>query len=91
MKPIRTTPTISKLSSDEIVTVVISWVSPRMRAPMTGPYQTFVPPIRGMAIALTAMNNENAEIGSTKVTTRMPMIANTPTTPTGTKFTFVRP
>ena len=65
MKNTKRTPTIRTLTSDEIVTVVISWIEPSSRAPTTGPYHVPVPPIIGMAMALTAMVRLKADSGST--------------------------
>ena len=65
MNTTSSTPTIRTLTSDEIVTVAISWIEPSRRAPTTGPYQVAVPPIIGMAIALTAITRLKADNGST--------------------------
>ena len=54
-----------RFTSDEIVTVAICWIEPSRRAPITGPYQVVVPPIIGIARALTAIVRLNAESGST--------------------------
>ena len=59
------TPTISTFISEEMVTVAISWIEPSSRAPTTGPYQVAVPPIIGIAIALTAITRLKADNGST--------------------------
>src|SRR5450759_4857241 len=47
-------PTISRFAADEMVTVAICWEIDRRTAPTSGPIQDVVPPITGMAIALTA-------------------------------------
>ena len=62
------TPTNSTLSSEDTVTVITCCTEPSSRAPITGPIQCAVPPIIGIAIALTATNRLKAEAGSTKVT-----------------------
>ena len=62
------TPTTSKFISDEIVTVIISCAPPTNNAPMMGPTQEAVPPIIGMAMALTAISRLKAETGSPEVT-----------------------
>ena len=64
-KPTSTTPTRNTLSSEEMVTEMISCAVPSSSAPTTGPYQNAVPPIIGMAMALTAIVSENADCGST--------------------------
>src|SRR6185312_9022331 len=48
------TPTSSRLSEEEIVTVAACWIVPRKIAPSSGPTQLVMPPISGMAIELTA-------------------------------------
>src|SRR5262245_11544417 len=53
-KPIRSRPTISRFTADEIVTVATCCSVPRRIAPIKGPAQDVVPPIMGMAIELTA-------------------------------------
>jgi hypothetical protein len=51
--PIRSKPTTSRLTSEEMVTVKICWAIPRRSAPSTGPNHAVVPPINGMAIEFT--------------------------------------
>src|SRR6185369_8262339 len=53
-KSTRTTPTIKRFSSDEIVTVAICCAVPSRTAPITGPSHVVVPPIIGIASAFTA-------------------------------------
>ena len=53
-KPTSSAPTSNRFTADEIVTVAICMSVPMRSAPITGPNQTAVPPISGMAIALTA-------------------------------------
>ncbi len=54
---------MSRLSSDEMVTVAhCCRVATRM-APISGPIQEVVPPIIGMAIELTAYSSAKAEAG----------------------------
>src|SRR5262245_16205457 len=53
-KSTSTTPTIKRLSSDEIVTVATCCAVPRRTAPITGPSHVVVPPIIGIASAFTA-------------------------------------
>ena len=53
-KPTSSTPTISRLSADEMVTVATCWMVPSKIAPITGPIQFAVPPISGMAMLFTA-------------------------------------
>ena len=48
------TPTISRLTTEEMVTVAICCSVPSRMAPISGPTQVVVPPIIGMAIELTA-------------------------------------
>src|SRR5262249_56545078 len=50
----RTTPTMKRFISDEIVTVASCWAVPSNTAPMTGPTQLVVPPIIGISRAFTA-------------------------------------
>ena len=45
---------MSRLSSEEIVTVATCWTVPRSRAPMRGPSQVVAPPIIGIAMEFTA-------------------------------------
>ena len=47
-------PTTRTFSSEETVTVTICCTDPSSTAPMTGPSQLAVPPMIGMASALTA-------------------------------------
>ena len=63
-KATSSTPTISRLTADEIVTVATCWIVPSRSAPISGPIQVPVPPIIGMAIELTAYSSPNAEDGS---------------------------
>src|SRR5690606_36972914 len=65
MNTTSTTPTINRLRAEEIVTVAICWNVPSSSAPMTGPSHVAVPPINGMAIALTAIDRLKAVGGST--------------------------
>ena len=48
------TPTSSRLTADEIVTVATCCRVPSRIEPTSGPTQVVVPPIIGMAIELTA-------------------------------------
>ena len=48
------TPTMSRLSSDEMFTVAHCCTEPSSRAPMRGPTQVVAPPIIGIAMELTA-------------------------------------
>src|SRR5262249_37012028 len=48
------TPTISRLAAEEMVTVAICCSEPSRIAPINGPTQEVVPPIIGMAMELTA-------------------------------------
>src|SRR5262245_58313810 len=52
--PTSRTPTINKLTADEMVTVAICCSEPSRIAPISGPNQLVVPPIIGMAMELTA-------------------------------------
>ena len=45
---------MSRLSSDEMVTVATCWTEPSSRAPMRGPAQVVAPPIIGIAMEFTA-------------------------------------
>ena len=47
------TPTRSRLTADEIVTVAICCSEPSRIVPINGPTQLVVPPINGMAIEFT--------------------------------------
>src|SRR5260221_2583186 len=58
------TPTTSTLISLEMVTVTICWMEPSRKAPITGPIQWPVPPIIGMASALTPQFRLKLEAGS---------------------------
>src|SRR5262245_22335747 len=60
----RSTPTISRLTADEMVTVAICCRLPSSTAPISGPIQLVVPPIIGMAIELTAYCKLKADDGS---------------------------
>ena len=53
-KPISSSPTISRLTAEEIVTVAICCSVPSSSAPTSGPTQLVAPPIIGMAMELTA-------------------------------------
>src|SRR6185437_5502807 len=53
-KATRSRPTISRDRAEEIVTVATCCKVPRRTAPIMGPNQLSVPPIRGMAMVLTA-------------------------------------
>src|SRR5262249_6005840 len=53
-KPTSRRPVISTLTADEMVTLIYCWSPPTSTAPTTGPIQLDVPPINGMAMALTA-------------------------------------
>ena len=59
------TPTSSTPSSDENVTVAHCCSVASRIAPISGPTQLVVPPIIGIAIALTAYSSPNAELGCT--------------------------
>src|ERR1700722_6729661 len=62
--PTRMTPTNSRLSADEMVTVAICCTVARNTAPSTAPIQLAVPPTSGMAMLLTASDRLKAEEGS---------------------------
>src|ERR1700674_4119013 len=47
-------PTISRFTADEMVTVATCWMVPSRMAPINGPIQLVVPPISGIAMLLTA-------------------------------------
>ena len=53
-KATSSTPTISRLTTEEMVTVAICCRVPSRMAPISGPTQLVVPPIIGMAMELTA-------------------------------------
>src|SRR6266702_4189791 len=53
-KPTSTTPTMSRLTADEMVTVATCWTVPSSSAPITGPIHVVVPPTSGMAMLFTA-------------------------------------
>src|SRR5262245_5080111 len=53
-KPTNRTPTIKRLTAEEMVTVAICCNDPSRIAPSNGPGQLVVPPIMGMAMELTA-------------------------------------
>ena len=53
-KTTSSTPTSSRLTADEIVTVAICCSEPSRMAPIIGPNHVVVPPIIGIAIELTA-------------------------------------
>ena len=53
-KATSSTPTISRLTAEEMVTVAICCSEPSRMAPISGPTQLVVPPIIGMAMELTA-------------------------------------
>src|SRR5262249_24603657 len=53
-KATSTTPTMSRLTADEMVTVATCWMVPSRIAPISGPIQVVVPPTSGMAMLLTA-------------------------------------
>ena len=53
-KATSSTPTISRFTAEEIVTVATCWIVPSRSAPTSGPIQLVVPPIIGMAMELTA-------------------------------------
>jgi len=57
------TPTRSRLTADEIVTVAICCKVPSSSDPTSGPTQLVVPPIIGMAMELTAYSSPNADEG----------------------------
>src|SRR5882757_1357398 len=57
------TPTISRFTADEIVTVATCCTIPSSSAPTSGPIQLPVPPIIGIAIELTAYCRSKAEEG----------------------------
>jgi hypothetical protein len=48
------TPTINRFQADDTVTCTSCCTLPSSTAPMSGPTQLIVPPIKGMAILLTA-------------------------------------
>ena len=51
-KTINSSPTISRFSAEEIVTVATCWIVPSRIAPITGPIQLVMPPISGIATAV---------------------------------------
>ena len=53
-KPISIRPTMSRLPTEEMVTVATCCSVPSRMAPISGPTQLVVPPIIGMAIEFTA-------------------------------------
>src|SRR5689334_11410314 len=53
-KPTSRRPVISTLTAEDMVTLTYCWSPPTRTAPTTGPIQLDVPPINGMAMALTA-------------------------------------
>ena len=53
-KATSSTPTIKRLTAEEMVTVAICCREPSRMAPISGPTQLVVPPIIGMAMELTA-------------------------------------
>ena len=53
-KPISSRPTMSRLTTEEMVTVATCCSVPSRMAPISGPTQDVVPPIIGMAIEFTA-------------------------------------
>src|SRR4029079_7402882 len=56
-------PTISRFTAEEMVTVAICCSEPSRMAPITGPTQLVVPPMIGMAMALTPYSSPKAEAG----------------------------
>src|SRR5512143_812915 len=56
-------PTISRFTAEEIVTVAICCSEPRRMAPTTGPIQLVVPPIIGIAMELTPYSSPKADAG----------------------------
>src|SRR6478752_1611186 len=58
--PTRRSPTISKLTAEEMVTVAICCSDPRRMAPTSGPTQLVVPPMIGMAMEFTPYSRPNA-------------------------------
>ena len=62
-KTTSSSPTISRLTADEIVTVATCCSVPSRMAPISGPIQLVVPPIIGIAIELTAYSSPNADDG----------------------------
>src|SRR6185437_2628881 len=67
-KKTSSTPTISRLRAEEMVTVTTCWMVPSRRAPMIGPTQLVIPPMSGMAMLLTAYAKLKPEAGSRYVT-----------------------
>src|SRR5690242_9651154 len=61
--PTSRSPTISRLTAEEMVTVAICCREPSRMAPTSGPTQLVVPPIMGMAMELTPYSRPNAEAG----------------------------
>src|SRR5262249_22418699 len=53
-KATSTTPTMSRLTAEEMVTVATCWMVPSKIAPISGPIQVVVPPTSGIAMLLTA-------------------------------------
>src|SRR6476646_3984363 len=62
-KATSSSPTMSRLTAEEMVTVAICCKDPSRIAPIRGPTQLVVPPIIGMAIEFTAYSNPNADDG----------------------------
>src|SRR5262249_26217462 len=63
-KATSSTPTSSRFTADEILTVAHCCSVPSRSAPINGPAHDVVPPIIGMAIELTAYCSPNADAGS---------------------------
>src|SRR4249920_115757 len=62
-KATSSSPTMSRLTAEEMVTVAICCKDPSRIAPIRGPTQLVVPPIIGIAMELTAYSSPNADDG----------------------------
>src|ERR1044072_3669514 len=62
-KATSSSPTMSRLTADEMVTVAICCKDPSRIAPIRGPTQLVVPPIIGMAMEFTACSSRNGDDG----------------------------
>src|SRR6202171_2761797 len=59
------TPTMSRIQAEEIVTCTTCCTVPSSTAPISGPTQLIMPPMSGMAMLLTAYERLKAALGST--------------------------
>src|SRR6478752_550994 len=62
-KATSSSPTMSRLTAEDMVTVAICCKDPNRIAPIRGPTQLVVPPIIGMAMEFTAYSSPNADDG----------------------------